>query len=418
MSTRNALDFLRANPSLLAFGFVMALGSSFGQTFFIGIFGPGIRDEFALSHTAWGTIYMLGTLASAAVLPFTGKLVDSIALRPYAMAVCALMVLACTVTANVGAAGWLVLAIFLLRHAGQGLMSHVSLTSMARYFDRERGRAIAVAALGFSIGEAILPVLAVFVIAIIGWRATYGVAALIVLLVLLPTAWRLLRGHEERHRRYEERTRSLAAGPAPARSWSRRDLFRSFAFYLLVPGMLTPSLVTTALFFHHIVLAAEKGWSPAWITGNYVLYALATLITSLLTGVAIDRYTAVRVVSFMLVPLLAGLLVFASSSHPLIVWPYFILIGINVGISHISRTALWAELYGTAHLGAIKSLIAALGVLSSAFGPVAMGLLMDRGYSGASICVMFGAICVLGTIGIVAGLARHRRVESTSARAQ
>jgi MFS family permease len=418
MSTRPTLDFLRTNPSLLAFGFVMALGSSFGQTFFIGIFGPGIRDEFGLSHTAWGTIYMLGTLGSAALLPFTGKLVDSVALRRYAMAVCALMVFACTVTANVGAAAWLVLAVFLLRHAGQGLMSHVALTSMARYFDVDRGRAIAVAALGFSVGEAILPVLAVFVIAVLGWRATYGAAALIVLLVLLPTAWRLLRGHEERHRRYEERARTLAAGRPDMRAWSRRDLFRSLAFYLLAPGMLTPSLVTTALFFHHIVLAAEKGWSPAWITGNYVLYAAATLITSLLTGVAVDRYTAVRVVPFMLAPLLAGLLVFASSSHPLIVWPYFILIGANVGISHIARTALWAELYGTAHLGAIKSLIAALGVLSSAFGPVAMGLLMDRGFSGASICVMFALICVLGTGGMIAGLTRHRRIESAAARSR
>lgn len=415
MSTRPPLEFLRANPSLLAFGFVMALGSSFGQTFFIGIFGPGIRDEFALSHTAWGTIYMLGTLGSAAVLPFTGKLVDSVPLRRYAIAVCVLMVLACTVTANVGAVAWLVLAVFLLRHAGQGLMSHVSLTSMARYFDVERGRAIAVAALGFSVGEAVLPVLAVFVIAAIGWRATYGAAALIVLLVLLPAAWRLLRDHEERHRRYEERARSLAAQRPSMRAWSRRDLFRSLAFYLLVPGMLTPSLVTTALFFHHIVLAADKGWSAAWITGNYVLYAAATLIASLLTGVAIDRYTAVRVVPFMLVPLLAGLLVFASGDHPLIVWPYFILIGINVGISHIARTALWAELYGTAHLGAIKSLIAALGVLSSAFGPVAMGLLMDLGFASASICVMFALICALSTIGIVAGLVRHRRVEAARA---
>lgn len=416
MLMRSHLEMLRANPALVAFGFAMALGSSFGQTFFIGIFGPGIRDEFALSHTAWGTIYMLGTIGSAMLLPFTGKLIDTVPLRAYAMAVCGLMVLACVIMASVPGVVWLVFAVFLLRHAGQGLMSHVALTAMARYFDTARGRAVAVSALGFSVGEAILPVLTVFVIASIGWRHTYAAVALVALLTLLPMTWLLLRGHEARHRHYQERSRSDAASSSAARSWARRDVLRSGAFYMLLPGMLTASMVITALFFHHIALAAEKGWSAAWITGNYVLYACTAVVASLLAGAAVDRYSASRVVPFMLAPLLAGLLVLAAGSHPFIVWPYFIFLGINAGMTHTAGPALWAELYGTAHIGAIRSMAASLGVLSSALGPVVMGALFDRGFSGAVICMLYALIALGGIIGIVAGLARHRRIESLAVR--
>ena len=66
------IKFALANRRILAFGFLMALGSSFGQTFFIGIFSPSIEAEFGLSHSEWGTIYMAGTLLSAATAPIPG----------------------------------------------------------------------------------------------------------------------------------------------------------------------------------------------------------------------------------------------------------------------------------------------------------------------------------------------------------
>ena len=139
------LSVIASDRRLIAFGVLMTFSSSFGQTYVSGIFGPAIQAEFGLGHTAWGAIYMFGTLASAAALPWTGRLIDRIDLRRYMAWVCAGGALACVLAASTTGPALLALAIFALRQSGQGLMSHVGVTSMARYFEAGRGRAIALA---------------------------------------------------------------------------------------------------------------------------------------------------------------------------------------------------------------------------------------------------------------------------------
>mgnify|MGYP001991945740 FL=1 len=77
-------------------------------------------------------------------------------------------------------------AIFICRLAGQGLMSHTALTSMARYFEHDRGKAISIANLGFPAGQAVFPIVAVSVIAAVGWRETWLLAGALVAIGVLP----------------------------------------------------------------------------------------------------------------------------------------------------------------------------------------------------------------------------------------
>ena len=280
MSLNAYRELFSTNRRLLGFGFVTALYSSFGQTYFIGIIGPDIQLEFGLSHTLWGTIYMIGTLGSAALLPWTGGLIDRFALRRYTLTACLLLVFACVYIATTTGPVTLVLAIFLLRHSGQGLIMHISITSMVRYFDRQRGRAIAFASLGFTVGEAILPVIAVSTLGLIGWRWTYGASAVLIVLTGIPTVLWLLKGHDTVDSRHIRVTRDANQTSLPAvRSWTRGEVIRDYLFYLLMPGLLAFSMIGTALFFHHLTLADEKGWSHTWITGNYSVFAATTVVT-------------------------------------------------------------------------------------------------------------------------------------------
>jgi len=391
--------FAAANRRLIAFGFLAAFASSYGQTYFIGVFGPAIQSEFGLSHTAWGTIYMLGTLGSALLLPWTGKQIDRLDLRLYTLLVGLLAVVACIVTALAINGLMLVIAIFLLRQSGQGLLSHVGITSMARYFDTGRGRAIALATLGFAVGEAFLPFVAVLLIAAVGWRWTYGMTALVLAAALIPAALWLLKGHVDRHRAHLVRLAApRAADESYTRSWTRAEMLRDPRFYLLMPGILAPAVVLTAMFFHHLNLADAKGWSHAWMTGSYVIYALAVVVTSLAAGPAIDRFGAARLVPYMLIPMIVALVLVAQFHTPWIAWPYLFLIGVSTAIAHTAVSAMWAEIYGVAHLGAIRSLATAIGVLSSALGPVTLGTLMDRGVSIETGCLLFAAYATIGTL--------------------
>ncbi len=166
----NYLRFLAAHPRVLGFGFALAFFSSFGQTFFISLFGEEIRGTFDLSHGQFGLGYSLATLASGLTIIWLGRKLDTVDLRLFSAVLCAGLVFACFTMGIAPVVAVLVAAIYLLRLTGQGLLSHTAMTSMARYFDEGRGKAISVAALGFPAGEAVLPILAVVVMERIGWR--------------------------------------------------------------------------------------------------------------------------------------------------------------------------------------------------------------------------------------------------------
>jgi len=392
-------SFVGGNRRFVAFGFLAAFSSSFGQTYFIGVFSPAIQSDFGLSHTAWGAIYMAGTLASASLLPFTGRQIDRFDLRHYTLAVFLLLGFACAFVAITPGPAALVVAVFLLRQSGQGLMSHVAITSMARYFDSGRGRAIAVATLGFSAGEALLPLAAVIAIGLFGWRGAYGGVVAVIVFILLPAALWLLKGHAKRHRDHlDALARPTGEASAPRRSWSLHEVLRDPRFYLLLPGLLAPPMILTAMFFHHLTLADAKGWSNAWITGNYIVFAVATMLTSLAIGQVIDRLGAVRLVPLMLLPLIVAMILVAYFDNAWTVLPYLAFAGVNTGLAHTTVAAMWTELYGLAHLGAIKSLAAALGVFGSALGPVTMGGLMDAGMSIENVCLVFAAYATGGSV--------------------
>ena len=241
------LPFILANPRFLAFGFLIAAFSSFGQTFFIGLFGAELRDGFGLSHGEFGTTYSIATVVSALTMVWLGRLIDRLDLRVFTVMVCLVMVAACFVMGAAGSIVVLGLAIYLLRLSGQGLMSHISITAMARYFETGRGKALSLAAMGHPAGEAVLPIVTVGVIALLGWRGTWFLIGGILGVALIPVLLWLLKGHAERHRRHVE---SRGAGQTrPTSDWALSAVLRDPRFYLIVPGLMAPAFITTGFFF-------------------------------------------------------------------------------------------------------------------------------------------------------------------------
>lgn len=404
MQSKNYFRFAVENRRFLAFGFLLSFSSSFGQTFFVGVFGPDLRAEFGLSHGDWSLVYMVGTLASALVLPWSGRIIDRIDLSIFAVVACVGLAAACFVTITAGHVVLLVFAIFLLRQFGQGLMSHTSVTSMVRYFDNNRGKAISIGAMGFSAGEAVLPLIAVLAIAAIGWRLTYAVAGFFIVLVVIPLTLWLLKGHGERHQNHLEALASPVLNATKGRQWTRAEVLRNPRFYVLLIGIEAPSLIETGLFFHHLHLADVKGWSHGWLTGNYIVFAVTTFATMLVAGRLVDRIGALRLVPLHLIPLGVALVIVALFDAPLVASFYLLAMGISAGLAFTSVVAMWAELYGVRHIGAIKSLVSATMVFASALGPPFMGVLIDAGVGMDVICLIFAAYVVVGTVLIWAAL--------------
>lgn len=388
--------FARAHPRFLGFGFLLAFLSSAGQTYFIGVFGPEIQSEFGLDSGSWGRIYMMGTLASAVVINWSGSLIDRFDLRWFtAMSLLGLSA-ACFVMSSVTTPLILVLAIFMLRQFGQGLSSHAGITSMARYHQADRGKAIALAAIGFALGEAALPVMAVFAIQAWGWRETYAGVSVVVLMALLLALW-LLKGHSQRHAIHRQLIDQQTSQENSQFNYTRKQMLSEPRFYLMLPAMITPSLIMTALFFFPAEIAKAKGWSSLWVTGHYWVYSITAVTVTITSGVLIDRFSARRVVPTFLIPLAFSLVVLTLSNHAFIVWPFMFLMGASSGLYFTGLSALWAELYGARHLGAIKSLTNAVMVFSSALGPALVGSLLSWRINFEVICLILAAICIFAT---------------------
>jgi MFS family permease len=395
-SEANYPEFIRNHARFLGFGVLMTFTSSAGQTYLIGVFGPGIQQSFNLSHTQWGLMYMVGTLSSSVVILWSGALIDRIDLRSYVAAAITGLTLACLVISAASAVWMVIVGIFLLRQFGQGLTSHAAVTTMARYFGPNRGKAIALASIGYSVGEAMLPVLAVVAIGVWGWRFSYGLVGLSVVLMLPILLW-LLRSRKSGYWGPTVAEADPDLSQKHVLEPSRKQVLREWRFWLLMPGTLAPSLIMTALFFHHLNLADAKGWSGAWVTGSYWLYALASVVTSIAAGPLVDRLSAVRMVPVLLVPLAIGLIALAYGESRLWVLPYMFLMGITTGLYFTGLGALWAELYGTRHLGAIKALVGAFGILASALGPALVGILLDAAVNMDEICLGFAVSCMVAT---------------------
>lgn len=374
------VSFARANWRFLSFGMLLAFFTSFGQTYFIGLFGAEIRAEFAVSHGTFGLAYSAATLASGLSLIWLGRLIDDIDLRVFCLVVCGALAAACFFMALVPGIVTLGIAFFMLRLTGQGLLSHAYVISMARYFEKDRGKAVSVATLGHPIGEAVFPIVIVALIAAIGWRDTWFAFAALGLVVLLPLVLFLLRGHGARHDAHLAKTNEEITNDG-RRHWTRAEVVRDPRFWAIQVGVLAPSFLFTGFFFHQVHLAAYKGWSLEWLATSFTGYAVASVVTALFVGPLIDRYGARRLAPVFLPPLTFAMLLLIFFDAPAAAFIYMLSAGTCVGLMFTIIAAVWAELYGTRHLGAIRALVMALLVIGSALSPGIFGWLIDQGVS-------------------------------------
>ncbi len=385
-------SFLRRHAGFLFFGFSMMGLSNFGQTFFISLHSAEIKASFGLSNTSFGALYSSVTLLSGLALLYSGRLIDHWSLPRFTTltlvgfaAGCLLMGLAENVIA-------LAIALFLLRHFGQGLSSHTGMTAISRAFTAQRGRAVAFIQLGYATTEGVFPLLLIGVLMWVGWQQSWLLAGGFLLFIALPVQAYFSRfAPAPQADEADTGHGAIVAG--------RREVLRDIRFYMLLPLYTASPFLLTGMFFHQVQLAQAYQWSLTALASAFAFYAVTKIITSLIFGALVDRYTSLRLFPFAFVPLALGFAVLLLPTFiPAAIAPfaYLIFMGVNLGMAAPLSGALWPELFGTKNLGAIRSMTTAIVIFSTAAAPVLFSALLDMGVGFGAIssaCIGYLILC-------------------------
>ena len=373
------------NKKVLIFGFIFTFFSSFGQSFFLGLFNSSIRNELSITHGQFGSIYASATLLSSFLLIWVGKKIDDINISKFALFVILLLSFSSFFFSKISSVSLLFIAIFLMRFAGQGMMSHTATTTISRYFTKSRGKALSTGWFGLSTAEFILPVLIVYLLAIYNWKHIWITISLIVIIFLPIASYLLVKNLNFESRETQEDENS---SEDKIKDWKRIEVIKDFRFYVVCANMLAMPWIATGTFVYQSFILESKNWGPFIIAQSFMAYSILSVITLFLSGFLIDKFTSRKLLIFMNIPLLLAVIVIMYFNHPITAFVFLGLIGISNGFANVLGSSTWAEIYGVKYIGSIKALTTALMVFATAFGTALFGVLIDRGFSIEQIALI------------------------------
>ena len=377
--------FKSLSLKVIIFGFIFTFFSSFGQSFFLGLFNSSIRDTLSITQGQFGSIYASATLLSSFLLIWVGKKIDDINIFKFAFFVTLLLSFSCFFFSKISSVIFLFIAIFLMRFSGQGMMSHTATTTISRYFTKSRGKALSTIWFGLSTAEFILPVLVVYLLTIFTWQNIWISISIIVLIFLPITSFVLIKRLNFESR---EETNDQDVSNRTIKQWKRIEVLKDYRFYIVCLNMLAMPWIATGVFVYQSFITESKGWGTFVIAQSFMVYSILSVITLLASGFLIDKFTSRKLLIFMNIPLLFSAIVLIFFNNPLTAFVFLGLIGISNGLANVLGSSTWAEIYGVKHIGSIKALTTALMVFSTAFGTALFGLLIDKGYSIEQIALV------------------------------
>ncbi len=387
--------FKSLSLKVILFGFIFTFFSSFGQSFFIGLFNNSIRSELSISHGQFGSIYASATLLSSLVLIWIGKKIDDMSAFKFSLLVIVLFSFASYFFSTIKIVPLLFVGIFLLRLSGQGLMSHTSSTTVSRYFEKTRGRALSISWFGLSTAEFILPVFIVFLLTVTSWQNIWISISLVLIIFLPIVSFVLIKNVTLETRENSLVTKNI---PKKIKQWKRVEVLKDYRFYIISLNMLAMPSIATGVFVYQSFILSSKNWGPFVIAQSFMVYSVMSVITLTVAGFLIDKFSSRRLLIFMNIPLFLSAVILAKFNSEFSSFVFFAFVGITNGLANVLGSSTWAEIYGVKFIGSIKALSTSLMVFATASGTAIFGILIDYGLSINQIAVysaLYIASCFL-----------------------
>ena len=385
-------SFFLNDPKMLIYGFMIIFFGSYGQTFFIALFNDDIKNYYSLTDGQFGLIYALSTTLSSLLLINVAKLIDFIDLRIYSIIITTGLIITCIsiyiLPFNIF---YLVIIILSLRFFGQGAMTHAGITSLTRYFGKDRGKAISFGNLGGMLGVMFLPIIVVYFKNFFSFREIWLFSSLS-LIIFLPILYITLNNQKQRQKKFKESIQGSF------KKWKTIDVIKNKKFLTYLPITTFFSFIGTGLMFHQIFIFSQKGWTIDMLGVGFIFLGGFSILGLIIGGPLIDMLHPQKAILYLLLPIFLAILILLAFDSFIFLLIYMSLYGFNLGISSPFTGSLWAEIFGLESLGTVKALFHALVVFASALSPVVFGYVIDWGYGLGMISLISLVMIILATI--------------------
>ena len=276
-------------------------------------------------------------------------------------------------------------------------MSHTASTSISRYFEKSRAKALGISWLGLSTAEFIMPITIVFFLSMYSWRNIWLAIASLIILFLPILSFLTIKKITLSSREKE----NFNVEKSNIKNWTRKEVILDPKFYLILLVVLALPAINTGVFVYQSFILESKNWGDFVIAKSFMIYAVLSVATLFISGPIIDKFTSRKILPLMNIPSLISMLILFYFDNYFSSYFLLGLMGISNGLANVLGSSTWAEIYGVKYIGSIKALTTAMMVFSTAFGTAVFGMIIDFGYSIEVIALISATYIIIANILII-----------------
>jgi MFS transporter, OFA family, oxalate/formate antiporter len=372
------------------------------QNFVFTLFVPHMVKDLGISISTLALSYGLATLSGTLLLPVAGRLLDRYGSRTVIVLVGVVFGAVTIAMSLVRDPITLALGLIFLRFFGYGAMLMICTTVVSHWFTRRRGLVGSLLSQGLSLGLIIFPALVAGMIDRDGWRSAWVELGILVLVILVPVSWLVIRNHPEDFGLFPD---GAAAPPTVDEgytdSWRPEEARRTGIYWLLVASSSTYSMIVSGLVFHHATLMAARGLDQMTTVQSLQVAALFTVLGGLLLGYTVDRFSPLRMVAILMLTLTMAVILAMTTRTYAQTMLYAAFTGTVTGGFRVLDAVVWARYFGRRHLGAIRGATLVGTVAGTALGayPLALSLDLTGSYTlGLTILLVLPVSLIIFTL--------------------
>jgi len=390
---------------MVAAGGILTAMTFPGQTAGLSPFTDPLIGALDIDRTDISFSYLIATLLGATVMPFLGRVLDKYGVKKAIIWIGVLLALVLLAASFITEVIGLTVSYVGLRMVGQGALTLAATTLVARSVTHRSGLALGIVGAVGSAGISLAPVGLERLIAWTDIATVWRIEALMVLVIVVPIA--LFLPHDGPAR---TATGTLIV-PEREPGYTASQALRTGMFWVVGGAGFTIGMLAIGIAFHLISILGAQGLTPVQAAANFIPQTVTALIATLGLGAIVDRIDPRWGITASML-LLSGALIylpFISSAASGVA--FGLLLGAAMGALRGVEAAAFVRYYGRGHIGAIRGVATAIGLASTALGPLYFALGLE--WTGAYVLPSAFAALLPAAVALAAMFVRPPKAIAT-----